>query len=362
MCIYLLIRTVFMKITKIIGGATLCLAMAIGVGVGIGAKAEVKSAKADATDYIYLDNSNWYQGNERYAAYFFNDEDSNEWVDFTWDSDINYNKVAIPVTSYTNVILCRMNGSAASNEWANRWDSTADLTNHTGIYKPYGRNGEGSSGSWEYPLTIGENTTFMIPHGSDKVYASMSVLAGSAVTLKADEDSSAYGVTAETLASNNLTSSSAIKVAGTVDIYVAKDGWTTWVSGYAPASTKLQDFCDAILNLNCDATDLTSCGWSGLSVSDKLAFNNATVKLGNDKTYADYGNVVNEAATRYALLVAKGATPLDGVTISASSEIALVPANNSQNNISTFIIVLASAAVLVTIGAFYFAKRRKEEK
>ena len=73
----------FMKITKIIGGATLCLAMAIGVGVGIGVKSEVKNVKADETytynagDVLYFDdnnNSGW-TGADRVAAYFFGDGD-----------------------------------------------------------------------------------------------------------------------------------------------------------------------------------------------------------------------------------------------------------------------------------------------
>ena len=131
----------FMKITKIIGGATLCLAMAIGVGVGIGVKSEVKNVKADETytynagDVLYFDdnnNSGW-TGADRVAAYFFGDGDY--WCDTltaitpAYDHSGTIYKFVLPdigSKNYTHIIFVAMNDSGEAS-WSNRKAQTTDL-------------------------------------------------------------------------------------------------------------------------------------------------------------------------------------------------------------------------------------------
>ena len=66
------------------------------------------------------------EASPRYAAYFF--DSTNEWVDMTKDSATGYYVCDKPTTSYSTVIFCRMNPSAADNKWDNRWNQTKDLT------------------------------------------------------------------------------------------------------------------------------------------------------------------------------------------------------------------------------------------
>ena len=78
--------------------------------------------------YLYLTpNSNWKSYGARFAAYFYNNT-GNTWVDMT-DVGCNgdYYRCEMPV-GYPNVIFCRMNPSAAANEWDNKWTQTIDLT------------------------------------------------------------------------------------------------------------------------------------------------------------------------------------------------------------------------------------------
>ena len=313
-----------------------------------------------ATNFIYLDNSSFYEGNERYAAYFFTQSPAaNEWVDFTWDAGLGYNKVEMPETAYEKVILCRMNGATTENNWDNKWNQTADLDNHTGIYKPFSTSGATVEGAWEYVLTVGETSTFMIPHSSGEVKRTVTAAAGDLVSLKSDEATAAGTLNPQTKASNNIGSDYKIKVSGEVDLYVAKDGWSTWVSGYAPASTELQDFCDALLALDCSTKDLSGLDWAGLDDADKLAFNEAQVKLGDDVTPADFGSVVNEAATRYALLVSKGATPIEGVTLVEAPSPAYFSQLVSDNSFIAIIVVVAAIAA-TGVGLFFMLKKKHD--
>jgi len=75
---------------------------------------------------LYLKpNSNWTQGNARFAAYFFGNGET--WVSMTdSDSDGIY-EVEAPA-GYPSVIFCRMNPDKTANIWDNKWDQTEDLT------------------------------------------------------------------------------------------------------------------------------------------------------------------------------------------------------------------------------------------
>lgn len=344
------------RLFKALSIFAIAAAGAVAIGVGTSSP-KAEAAEAADTDFIYLDNSNFYEGNERYAAYFFTDGVGSEWVNFTWDASIGYNKVQMK--SYQKVILCRMNGASSDNNWSNRWNQTADLDNHTGIFKPYSKSGTNVGGSWRYPLSVGNTKTFMIPNGTAEVKATINASANDAVSLKEDEDSSVGTLYPQLKASNNMTSDKKIKISGSATIYVAKSGWSTWVSGYAPSSTKLQDFCDALLALDCSATDYTSCGWSGLNTQEKADFNNANVMLGDNVTYVDFGNVVNEAATRYArLLNNPGAKPLEGVTVASASYFGVMTLFNDSTS-STVLIVVVSLVAISAGAGFYFIRKRK---
>lgn len=82
------------------------------------------------SNVLYLTFNNvWQNGDERFAAYFYNSGG------YTWvsmkdsDSDGIY-EVNIP-EGYNfgdSVIFCRMNGTTTSNVWSNKWNQTADLT------------------------------------------------------------------------------------------------------------------------------------------------------------------------------------------------------------------------------------------
>lgn len=67
------------------------------------------------------------EASPRYAAYFF-EGSKNEWVDMLKDSSTGYYYCTKPTISYSTVIFCRMNPSAADNKWPNKWNQTGDLT------------------------------------------------------------------------------------------------------------------------------------------------------------------------------------------------------------------------------------------
>lgn len=70
---------------------------------------------------IYLNpNSIWDADGARFAAYYWEGEDSH-WVDF--EAACGAVTTEIP-GGYTNIILCRMNGATATNNWSNTWNQT----------------------------------------------------------------------------------------------------------------------------------------------------------------------------------------------------------------------------------------------
>ena len=75
---------------------------------------------------LYLKpNNNWKVDNARFAAYFFGNGE--KWVSMTYNSTLGAYEVTVP-DGYTSVIFCRMNPSATANNWNNKWNQTADLT------------------------------------------------------------------------------------------------------------------------------------------------------------------------------------------------------------------------------------------
>lgn len=77
---------------------------------------------------LYFDTQAINQGDERWAAYFFNSETDNAWVDCTAVSNDNkIYSVTVP-GSYANVVFCRMDKAQTENGWNDMlWNQSYDL-------------------------------------------------------------------------------------------------------------------------------------------------------------------------------------------------------------------------------------------
>ena len=94
-------------------------------------------------------HANWTQAGARFAAYFFGDGDA--WVGMTDEDGDGVYEAHIPVGGYTSVIFCRMNPSAAANNWDNKWNQTGDLaipTDGNNLYTLTGGEWDSVTGSW----------------------------------------------------------------------------------------------------------------------------------------------------------------------------------------------------------------------
>lgn len=85
----------------------------------------VSTASAAELTTVYLNPStNWKESGARFALFMYGTE-GEEWVDFTnIEGDLYY---AYFNKKYENMILCRMDGSKADNNWGNKWNQSADL-------------------------------------------------------------------------------------------------------------------------------------------------------------------------------------------------------------------------------------------
>ena len=110
---------------------------------------------------IYLKpNSNWVQGNARFAVYFC--DNGEKWVDMTLCADGVYSAVTPAANNgdgFPKIIFCRMKPSPTANNWDNRWDQTVDITNYTEgkilytINSGAWNNAGGTWGTWGYFIT-----------------------------------------------------------------------------------------------------------------------------------------------------------------------------------------------------------------
>ena len=122
------------------------------------------AANIAANTKLYLEpNSNWKSDNARFAAYFFGNGET--WVSMTalttCDGKTVY-EVTSPNKSYTNVIFCRMNPSAAANNWDNKWNQTSDLTydGTKNLYTVKEGTWDKGGGTWSaYTFTVTINST-----------------------------------------------------------------------------------------------------------------------------------------------------------------------------------------------------------
>ena len=99
---------------------------------------------------LYLQpNANWKVDGARFAAYFFGAGET--WVDMTLvEGETDIYSVKAPA-GYPNVIFCRMNPSAAANNWDNKWNQTADLkvsTDGTNLYTVKENTWDNGGGTW----------------------------------------------------------------------------------------------------------------------------------------------------------------------------------------------------------------------
>ena len=115
-----------------------------------------------SADKIYLKpTSIWNNSNARFAAYFFNSNTDNIWVDMTDVNNDGIFECVIP-SGYSKLIFCRMNGSTTANNWNNKWNQTEDLylyndqkQNIMYTITNIGSNGANSSGNWSNDETSG---------------------------------------------------------------------------------------------------------------------------------------------------------------------------------------------------------------
>ena len=77
---------------------------------------------------LYLEPNIWEVDGARFAAYFFSGADY-AWADFSSlpSGEESYYEATAPAGTWTNVIFCRMMGSAPENNWDNKWNQTEDL-------------------------------------------------------------------------------------------------------------------------------------------------------------------------------------------------------------------------------------------
>lgn len=110
---------------------------------------------------IYLKpNSNWVQGNARFAVYFC--DNGEKWVDMTLCADGVYSAVTPAANNgngFPKIVFCRMKPSPTANNWDNRWDQTVDITNYTEgeilytINSGAWNNAGGTWSTWGYFIT-----------------------------------------------------------------------------------------------------------------------------------------------------------------------------------------------------------------
>lgn len=82
-------------------------------------------AQGTSPSKLYL-RGGWWDGNARYAAYFFEGA-REQWVKMNPIGLEIYECETPQDYTYTNVIFVRMNGSTAKLDWSEKWDQTVDL-------------------------------------------------------------------------------------------------------------------------------------------------------------------------------------------------------------------------------------------
>lgn len=203
---------------------------------------------------LYFDTKAINQGNERWAAYFFNSDTDNAWVDCTAVPDDNkIYSVTVP-GSYANVIFCRMDKAQTENGWGDMlWNQSNDLKASEATGNEYVSTGW-VSGSNKF---TGEWKTYADPNTTHKVTANFSnatvklgdktLTSGTAVTVDNDksytltvEPNSGYSLSKVMQGSTDLGTSGAYTLAaGTDDVTIdittensTENNYEFYVTGY----------------------------------------------------------------------------------------------------------------------------------
>lgn len=203
---------------------------------------------------LYFDTKAINQGNERWAAYFFNSDTDNAWVDCTAVPDDNkIYSVTVP-GSYANVIFCRMDKAQTENGWGDMlWNQSNDLKASEATGNEYVSTGW-VSGSNKF---TGEWKTYADPNTTHKVTANFSnatvklgdktLTSGTAVTVDNDKDytltvtpNSGYSLSKVMQGSTDLgTSGTYTLAAGTDDVTIdittensTENDYEFYVTGY----------------------------------------------------------------------------------------------------------------------------------
>lgn len=105
-----------------VGAFALVSSFAVGLAVS---HDEMTRTEAANSKTLYLSpNANWKVDNARFAAYFFGNGET--WLSMTDEDTDGIYEVEAP-SGYPSVIFCRMNPSAAANNWDNKWNQTSNL-------------------------------------------------------------------------------------------------------------------------------------------------------------------------------------------------------------------------------------------
>lgn len=203
---------------------------------------------------LYFDTKAINQGNERWAAYFFNSDTDNAWVDCTAvPNDNKIYSVTVP-GSYANVIFCRMDKAQTENGWGDMlWNQSNDLKASEATGNEYVSTGW-VSGSNKF---TGEWKTYADPNTTHKVTANFSnatvklgdktLTSGTAVTVDNDksytltvEPNSGYSLSKVMQGSTDLGTSGAYTLAaGTDDVTIdittdntTENDYDFYVTGY----------------------------------------------------------------------------------------------------------------------------------
>lgn len=86
------------------------------------------SLSAGTKVFYLLPNSNWLQSNARFAVYAYNST-ANAWIDMSPVEGVTGKYQVSVDEAYTTLIFCRMDPKTSENDWKNKWNQTADLTN-----------------------------------------------------------------------------------------------------------------------------------------------------------------------------------------------------------------------------------------
>ena len=159
----------------------------------------VEPAKPTETKLYLKPNSNWKEANARFAAYLWADGVTAVWYDMTLvQGETDIYEFTLP-EGYNKIIFCRMNPSAAANNWDNKWNQTGDLavpTDGKNLFTVANGSWDGATTAWSTyePVAVEpEPVVLATPAVSTDVDGNVVTLTWNAV-----ENAYNYGITVGT--------------------------------------------------------------------------------------------------------------------------------------------------------------------